>query len=150
MRLREGGAPRPESKPRHITPQLRLLVVSSSASARSIKKISKERHVTRHPSSSTDYSDRQYMGEPTVKNQLRTSASTIEKKFADTAFRLNQERNDFLLPQSLDFVGNKKWLNLRPEYQRRRRFGTIGSEVSLSNRFCLMFRSPRYFSMSGT
>jgi hypothetical protein len=44
---------------------------------------------------------------------------TIEKKFGETAFRLSQERNDFLLPQILDFVQNKKWLNLRPEYQRR-------------------------------
>lgn len=43
----------------------------------------------------------------------------LEKKFADTAFRLTQERNDFLLPQVRDFVLQKKWLNLRPEYQRR-------------------------------
>lgn len=33
--------------------------------------------------------------------------------------RLSQERNDFLLPQILDFVREKKWLNIRPEYQRR-------------------------------
>src|SRR5258708_11268666 len=43
----------------------------------------------------------------------------LEKKFADTAFRLNQERNDFFLPQVRDFVREKKWMNLRPEYQRR-------------------------------
>jgi hypothetical protein len=43
----------------------------------------------------------------------------IEKKFGETAFRLSQERNDFLLPQILDFVRQRKWLNLRPEYQRR-------------------------------
>jgi hypothetical protein len=43
----------------------------------------------------------------------------LETKFAETAFRLNQERNDFLLPQILDFVRKEKWLNLRPEYQRR-------------------------------
>lgn len=33
--------------------------------------------------------------------------------------RLSQERNDFLLPQILDFVRQKKWMNIRPEYQRR-------------------------------
>jgi hypothetical protein len=33
--------------------------------------------------------------------------------------RVTQERNDFLLPQIRDFVQEKKWLNLRPEYQRR-------------------------------
>jgi hypothetical protein len=43
----------------------------------------------------------------------------LEKKFEETAFRLSQERNDFLLPQIIDFVRNNKWLNLRPEYQRR-------------------------------
>ena len=50
---------------------------------------------------------------------LRADTKTIEKKFAETAFRLSQERNDFLLPQIVDFVRAKKWLNLRPEYQRR-------------------------------
>lgn len=49
----------------------------------------------------------------------RADTKTIEKKFSETAFRLSQERNDFLLPQALDFVRSKKWLNLRPEYQRR-------------------------------
>jgi len=44
---------------------------------------------------------------------------TIEKKFGETAFRLSQERSDFLLPQILDFVASKKWVNLHPEYQRR-------------------------------
>ncbi len=43
----------------------------------------------------------------------------IEAKFAETAFRLSQERNDFFVPQILDFVRKEKWLNLRPEYQRR-------------------------------
>lgn len=33
--------------------------------------------------------------------------------------RLSQERNDFLLPQILDFVRQRKWMNIRPEYQRR-------------------------------
>src|SRR6266404_992252 len=33
--------------------------------------------------------------------------------------RVTQERSDFLLPQILDFVRQKKWMNIRPEYQRR-------------------------------
>ena len=45
--------------------------------------------------------------------------SRLEKKFAQTAFRVTQERNDFLLPQILDFVQRKSWLNIHPEYQRR-------------------------------
>src|SRR5580658_1765130 len=44
---------------------------------------------------------------------------SIQKKFEETAFGLTQERNDFLLPQIIDFVQQKKWINLRPEYQRR-------------------------------
>jgi hypothetical protein len=44
---------------------------------------------------------------------------SITEKFAQTAFQLSQERSDFLLPQLLDFVKQKKWINLRPEYQRR-------------------------------
>jgi hypothetical protein len=54
-----------------------------------------------------------------VAKASRVDTKTIETKFAETAFRLSQERSDFLLPQVLDFVGSKKWLNLRPEYQRR-------------------------------
>ncbi len=49
----------------------------------------------------------------------KSSTKDLETKFAQTAFRLTQERNDFLLPQVLDFVRRHKWLNLRPEYQRR-------------------------------
>lgn len=33
--------------------------------------------------------------------------------------KILQERSDFLLPQIIDFVSEKRWLNLRPEYQRR-------------------------------
>ena len=47
------------------------------------------------------------------------TVADLEQKFDKTAFRLSQERNDFLLPQVVDFVHTHKWLNLRPEYQRR-------------------------------
>lgn len=45
--------------------------------------------------------------------------SKIKEKFSQTAFRISQERSDFHLPQLLDFVRERKWINLRPEYQRR-------------------------------
>lgn len=53
------------------------------------------------------------------KPKKHPTTKELEQKFSDTAFRLNQERNDFFLPQIKDFVEKKKWLNLRPEYQRR-------------------------------
>jgi hypothetical protein len=43
----------------------------------------------------------------------------IEQLYESGDLRLTQERNDFLLPQVLDFVNRRRWLNLRPEYQRR-------------------------------
>lgn len=49
----------------------------------------------------------------------KATPKELEQKFAETAFRISQERNDFLLPQILDFVRKDKWINLRPEYQRR-------------------------------
>ena len=49
----------------------------------------------------------------------RPTVTDLEQKFDETAFRLIQERNDFLLPQVVDFVQSRKWLNIRPEYQRR-------------------------------
>lgn len=49
----------------------------------------------------------------------KATVKDLERKFDETAFRLSQERNDFLLPQIIDFVKANKWLNLRPEYQRR-------------------------------
>jgi metal-responsive CopG/Arc/MetJ family transcriptional regulator len=45
--------------------------------------------------------------------------SEIVKLYEKGEFRFSQERSDFLLPQIIDFVKQKKWLNLRPEYQRR-------------------------------
>lgn len=33
--------------------------------------------------------------------------------------RPSLERNDFFLPQIVDFVDSKQWMNIRPEYQRR-------------------------------
>lgn len=43
----------------------------------------------------------------------------IENLYDSGEYRLHQERNDFLLPQVVDFVKTKRWINLHPEYQRR-------------------------------
>src|SRR5438874_9504746 len=49
----------------------------------------------------------------------RPTAAEIERMYDSGDNRVTQERNDFMLPQIRDFVREKKWLNLRPEYQRR-------------------------------
>lgn len=49
----------------------------------------------------------------------KATTKELEQHFAATAFKLTQERSDFLLPQVRDFVNQKRWINLRPEYQRR-------------------------------
>lgn len=49
----------------------------------------------------------------------QASSKALEEMFESASFRLNQERSDFLLPQILDFVQTKRWLNIHPEYQRR-------------------------------
>lgn len=43
----------------------------------------------------------------------------IEQRYIEEDMQVTQERSDFLLPQILDFVSQKKWMNLQPEYQRR-------------------------------
>ncbi|EPR69038.1 DUF262 domain-containing protein [Cyclobacterium qasimii] len=43
----------------------------------------------------------------------------LEEQYEQSSFKLTQERSDFLLPQIVDFVKTKRWLNLHPEYQRR-------------------------------
>ncbi|WP_167615873.1 DUF262 domain-containing protein [Maribellus sediminis] len=43
----------------------------------------------------------------------------IEEIYEKGSFRLTQERSDFLLPQIIDFVKSRRWINIHPEYQRR-------------------------------
>ena len=43
----------------------------------------------------------------------------IEDRYTEEDMQVTQERSDFLLPQIIDFVIQKKWMNLQPEYQRR-------------------------------
>jgi hypothetical protein len=49
----------------------------------------------------------------------RLSDRELEEQYESGEFRLSQERNDFLLPQVMDFVRTRRWINLHPEYQRR-------------------------------
>lgn len=43
----------------------------------------------------------------------------IEDRYVSEDRDISQERSDFLLPQVLDFITQKQWMNLQPEYQRR-------------------------------
>jgi hypothetical protein len=54
-----------------------------------------------------------------MSKKLKPTPAEIEALYDRAESRLSQERNDFLLPQINDFVKNKKWVNVRPEYQRR-------------------------------
>src|SRR5713226_1145692 len=54
-----------------------------------------------------------------TKNHKKPTTRQLQEKFEETAFGLAQERNDFFLPQILDYVKKNQWLNLHPEYQRR-------------------------------
>lgn len=47
------------------------------------------------------------------------SPAEIEKLYESGDFHVVQERNDFLLPQIRDFVQKDRWINTKPEYQRR-------------------------------
>ncbi len=49
----------------------------------------------------------------------KMTPAQIEDLYDEGGFRLYQERNDFFLPQIVDFIKDKKWMNIRPEYQRR-------------------------------
>jgi uncharacterized protein YlaN (UPF0358 family) len=46
----------------------------------------------------------------------------IEREFDGGRLRVIQDRNDFFLPHVLDFIRERRWGNLRPEYQRRLRW----------------------------
>jgi len=59
---------------------------------------------------------------PRVKPKKTVTPADLAKLYDDTSGRILQERNDFFLPQIRDFVVKKRWVNLRPEYQRRRRW----------------------------
>jgi hypothetical protein len=53
------------------------------------------------------------------KARKRLTPKELEDLYDSGDNRVSQERNDFLLPQILDFAKQRKWMNIRPEYQRR-------------------------------
>lgn len=55
---------------------------------------------------------------------LSETATTreIEMFYERSRLRIVQERNDFFLPHVVDFIEDRAWGNLRPEYQRRLRW----------------------------
>jgi hypothetical protein len=54
-----------------------------------------------------------------MSSDKQITPAQIEKMYDQGENRVTQERNDFLLPQVIDLVREDRWLNLRPEYQRR-------------------------------
>lgn len=50
------------------------------------------------------------------------SVREIELFYERSRLRIVQERNDFFLPHVVDFIEERAWGNLRPEYQRRLRW----------------------------
>jgi hypothetical protein len=52
----------------------------------------------------------------------RATNAQLESLYDESSARILQERNDFFLPQVRDFISKHRWVNLRPEYQRRHRW----------------------------
>lgn len=50
-----------------------------------------------------------------------------------TEFKIVQERNDFLLHQVLDFIDRRRWMNLTPEYQRRKRWDQVKKSLLIES-----------------
>ncbi|AZE22545.1 hypothetical protein [Pseudomonas chlororaphis] len=52
-------------------------------------------------------------------SKAKVTPRDLEERYQKEDRGVAQERSDFLLPQIIDFVNQKKWMNLQPEYQRR-------------------------------
>jgi hypothetical protein len=59
---------------------------------------------------------------PKKRGGRRTTNPELERLYDQSSARILQERNDFFLPQIRDFISKDRWVNLRPEYQRRHRW----------------------------
>lgn len=55
----------------------------------------------------------------TMAKSKKLTPRQLEDLYDSGDNRVTQERSDFFLPQVVDFVKQKKWMNIRPEYQRR-------------------------------
>jgi hypothetical protein len=59
------------------------------------------------------------------KGKKKLSDKELSELYDRTSARILQDRNDFMLPQIRDLVDKQRWINLRPEYQRRHRWDKV-------------------------
>lgn len=59
---------------------------------------------------------------PKVVLPANATTREIETFYERSRLRIVQEKNDFFLPHVVDFIEERAWGNLRPEYQRRLRW----------------------------
>jgi hypothetical protein len=72
------------------------------------------------------------------------SSREIEVFYEQSRLRIVQERNDFFLPHVVDFIEDRAWGNLRPEYQRRLRW-TEDKKSQLIESFIMNVPVPPVF-----
>ena len=72
------------------------------------------------------------------------SVREIEVFYERSRLRIVQERNDFFLPHVVDFIEERAWGNLRPEYQRRLRWAEE-KKSQLIESFIMNFPVPPVF-----
>lgn len=68
----------------------------------------------------------------------------IETFYERSRLRIVQEKNDFFLPHVIDFIEERAWGNLRPEYQRRLRW-TENKKSQLIESFVMNVPVPPVF-----
>jgi hypothetical protein len=68
---------------------------------------------------SEDCATERTKAESMASKKKQISNKEIESKYDAGDLRITQERNDFLLPQIKEYVREERWVNIRPEYQRR-------------------------------
>lgn len=66
--------------------------------------------------------DEDLMTPPKVVLPMNATTREIETFYEQSRLRIVQEKNDFFLPHVVDFIEDRAWGNLRPEYQRRLRW----------------------------
>jgi len=62
---------------------------------------------------------------PKKKKKVNLTEKELGERYDDTSARILQDRNDFMLPQIRDLVDKQRWINLRPDYQRRHRWDKV-------------------------
>ena len=69
-----------------------------------------------------DNDDSDLITPPRVVLAANATTREIESFYERSRLRIVQEKNDFFLPHVVDFIEDRAWGNLRPEYQRRLRW----------------------------